>query len=55
MSKSITVNTGEKIEVRNTDGELMGFFYFNPAECVRQPDRIISDYLSGRGGDLQGK
>lgn len=32
MSKSITVNTGEKIEVRNTDGELMGFFYFNPAD-----------------------
>lgn len=32
MAKSITVNTGEKIEVRNTDGELMGYFYFNPAD-----------------------
>lgn len=32
MGKSITINTGERIEVRNTDGEIMGFFYFNPAD-----------------------
>lgn len=32
MSRSITVNTGEKIMVKNTDGEVMGYFYFNPAD-----------------------
>lgn len=32
MAKSITVNTGERIEVKNTDGEIMGYFYFNPAD-----------------------
>lgn len=32
MSRSITVNTGERIEVQNTDGEIMGYFYFNPAD-----------------------
>lgn len=32
MARSITVNTGEKIEVKNSDGELLGFFYFNPAD-----------------------
>lgn len=32
MSRTITLNTGEKIEIRNTDGELMGYFYFNPAD-----------------------
>lgn len=32
MGKSITVNTGERIEVKNEAGEVMGYFYFNPAD-----------------------
>lgn len=36
MARSITVNAGERIEVKNTDGEVMGYFYFNPGD----PDLI---------------
>lgn len=32
MARSITANIGEKIEIRNTENELMGYFYFNPAD-----------------------
>ncbi len=32
MSKSIRINTGERVNIENSDGELMGYFYFNPAD-----------------------
>lgn len=32
MARSIIANIGEKIEVKNTAGETMGYFYFNPAD-----------------------
>lgn len=30
--KSITANIGEKIEVKDNNGDIMGYFYFNPAD-----------------------
>ena len=56
--KTVTANIGEKIEVKSTDGEIMGYFYFNPAdpeifercnsvqEKLREITKTISDNAS---------
>lgn len=43
MARVITADIGEKIEVRSTSGETMGFFYFNPADVdLERRCRIVS-------------
>ena len=45
--KSITANIGEKIEVKDNNGDVMGYFYFNPADpdIIRRCN-VVQDKLN---------
>lgn len=44
--KSITADIGEKIVIKNTDGEEMGHFFFNPADPdIMRRCNIVSEKM----------
>ena len=54
MAKSITADIGEKIEIKSTDGETMGYFYFNPADPdIMRRCNIVSEKMEEIGKKIK--
>lgn len=61
MARIITADIGEKIEVRSTSGETMGYFYFNPADidlerrcdiAGKRMQEISEKLKTGKAGEI---
>lgn len=53
--KSITADIGEKIVIKNTDGEEMGHFFFNPADPdIMRRCNIVSEKMEEIGEQIKG-
>lgn len=52
--KSITADIGEKIVIKNTDGEEMGHFFFNPADPdIMRRCSIVSEKMKEIGKQIK--
>lgn len=52
--KSITADIGEKIVIKNTDGEEMGHFFFNPADPdIMRRCNIVSEKMEEIGEQIK--